>query len=141
MPWLRRHRSVYYLILLAGLLAIIFASYRSFSAAKAPQKPLSELLTALDQKQVVHGTFNSGDDRVDWTDDRAREYRTFYPTGYEATLVNKFYESQASFEATQPAASNVLLGVLLPNIVLFLVIGGFLWYTLRRYGGKQPRAM
>jgi ATP-dependent Zn protease len=140
MPWVGRRRNVFYLILLAGLLAIIFASYRSFNDARAPQKPLSDLLTALDLKQVVHGTFNSGDDRVDSTDNRAREYRTFYPTGYEATLVNRFYETQASFEAT-PAASNVLLTVLLPNVILFLVIGGFLWYTLRRYGGKQPPAM
>src|SRR5260370_35825046 len=52
MPWLRRHRSVYYLILLAGLLAVIFASYRSFNTAELPQKPLSDLLTALDQKQA-----------------------------------------------------------------------------------------
>jgi ATP-dependent Zn protease len=140
MPWVGRRRNVFYLIVLAGLLAIIFASYRSFNAAAAPQKPLSDLLAALDQKQVVHGTFNSGDDRVDWTDDHAREYRTFYPTGYEATLVNRFYESQASFDAT-PAASNVLLTVLLPNVILFLVIGGFLWYTLRRFSGRQPPAM
>jgi ATP-dependent Zn protease len=140
MQWVRRRRNVYYLILLVALLAIIFASYRSVNAAAPPQKPLSDLLTALDQKQVVRGTFNSGDDRVDWTDDHAREYRTFYPTGYEATLVNRFYETQASFDAT-PAVSNVLLTVLLPNVILFLVIGGFLWYMLRRYGGKQPPAM
>src|SRR5260370_32424708 len=97
MPWLRRHRSVYYLILLAGLLAVIFASYRSFNTAELPQKPLSDLLTALDQKQVVHGTFNSADARVDWTYEQAPGYRTVYPTRYEAALVGKFRDTPASF--------------------------------------------
>jgi ATP-dependent Zn protease len=134
-----RRRNVVYVILLAALLALIWASYRSFNSAAAPtEKPLSDLLTALDQKQVAHGTFNSDQDRVDWTDIRAHEYRTFYPTGYEATLVDKFHESQLPFGVDQPAGSNLLLTVILPNVVLFVVIGGFLWYMLRRYGGKRP---
>jgi hypothetical protein len=30
--------------------------------------------------------------------------------------------------------------VILPNVILFVVIGGFLWYVLRRYQGKRPPA-
>jgi ATP-dependent Zn protease len=136
-----RRRNYIYFILLAALLGIIWASYQGSKAASArAEKPLSDLLTALDSKQVVHGTFNSADDRVDWSDNQGKPYRTFYPTGYEAVLVDKFHESQASFDATQPAVSNLWLTVILPNVILFLLIGGFLWYVLRRYGGKRPLA-
>ena len=135
----RVRRNVYYLILFAALLAIIFASYRSLNAATAPaERPLSDLLTALDGKQVVHGTFNSADDRVDWSDDQGRAYRTFYPPGYEATLVDRFQLSKVSFDARPPASSSLWLSVVLPNAILILVIGGFLWLMLRRFGGRQP---
>ena len=133
-----RRRNLYYAILLAALLAIIYASYRSLSTATAaPQKPLGDLLTALDQKQVSHGTFDSGEARVDWTDTQAHEYRTFYPTGYESVLVDRFHESQASIDA-RPAASNVLLAVVLPNAILILLIGGFIWYMFRRFPATRP---
>jgi len=32
----------------------------------------------------------------------------------------------------------LLLTVVLPNVILLLLIGGFMWYVLRRYGGKHP---
>jgi ATP-dependent Zn protease len=135
----RRRRNVFYAILLAALLAIIFVSYQSFNTAGAhPQKPLSDLLTALDQKQVIRGTFNSGQELVDWTDSAGNQYRTFYPTGYEATLVDKFHGNQVSFDVAQSAGSNVLLAVILPNVILILVIGGFMLYVLRRYSGTRP---
>jgi ATP-dependent Zn protease len=136
-----RRRNLIYFILLAGLLALIYASYRSYSSTAAPtEKPLSDLLTALDDKQVAHGMFNSDQDRVDWTDMHAGAYRTFYPIGYEATLVDKFHEAQVPFGADQPTGSNLWLSVILPNVILFVVIGGFLWYVLRRYQGKRPPA-
>jgi ATP-dependent Zn protease len=133
-----RRRNVVYVILLAALVAVIWASYRSFTDSKAPtERPLSDLLTALDDKQVAHGTFNSDQDRVDWTDIRAGEYRTFYPIGYEATLVDKFHQGQMPFTADPPARSDLLLTVILPNAILLVLVAGFLWYMLRRYGGKR----
>jgi len=133
-----RLRNVVYVILLAALVAVIWASYRSFTDSKAPtERPLSDLLTALDDKQVAHGTFNSDQDRVDWTDIRAGEYRTFYPIGYEATRVDKFQQGQVPFTADPPARSDLLLTVILPNAILLVLVAGFLWYMLRRYGGKR----
>jgi ATP-dependent Zn protease len=134
-----RRSNVVYLILVAGLFAVIWASYRSFSDTAAPtERPLSDLLTALDNKQVTHGSFNSDQTRVDWTDANPHPYRTFYPTGYESTLVDKFHENQLPFDAQQPSSSNVLLTVILPNAVLFVLIGGFMLYVLRRYRGSHP---
>jgi ATP-dependent Zn protease len=136
-----RLRNVVYWILLAALLAAIWASYRSYNNTTAPaERPLSDLLTALDNKQVTHGTFNSDQSRIDWTDASAHQYRTFYPTGYESTLVEKFHQNQLPFDAQQPSSSNLLLTVILPNAVLIVLIGGFMLYVLRRYRGSHPPA-
>jgi ATP-dependent Zn protease len=132
-----RRRNAIYFILLAGLLAIIWASYQSFdqTAARA-EKPLSDLLTALDGKHVAKGVFTTDGDRVDWTYTQGGRYRTFLPAGYSTVLVDKFHESQLPVDVAQSPASNVWLAVVLPNVILLLTIGGFLWYVLRRQRGR-----
>ena len=135
-----RRRSTIYLIGLAGLLAIIWASYQGFNRTAAPaEKPLSNLLTALDAGQVARGVFTTDGERVDWTDKLGGRYRTFLPAGYSTPLVDRFHESQLAIDVTQSPASNVWLAVVLPNVILFLVIGGFLLYVVRRMGGRAPR--
>src|SRR5438874_13545360 len=94
-----RLRNVVYLILLAGLVAVVWASYRGFTDTKSPaQKPLSDLLTARDTKQLVHGSFNRDQDRRDWTDIHAHDHQTFYAPAYEATLSDRFHDSQLPSE-------------------------------------------
>ena len=135
-----RRRSIIYFVLLAGSLAIIWASYQGFNQTAAPAaKPLSNLLTALDAGQVTRGVFTTDGDRVDWTDKQGGRYRTFLPAGYSTPLVDRFHEGQAAIDVTQSPASSVWLAVVLPNVILFLVIGGFLVYVVRRMGGRAPR--
>ena len=135
-----RRRDAIYFILLAGLLAIIWASYQSFNQTSAPVgKPLSVLLTALDAGQVASGVFTTDGERVDWTDKQGGRYRTLLPAGYSTPLVDRFHESQLAIDVTQSPASNVLLAVVLPNVILFLLIGGFLLYVVRRMGGRAAR--
>ena len=142
MASLFRRRSTIYLILLAGLLALIWASYVNFNGAPAPaQKPLSDLLTALDEKQVANGVFTTDGDRVNWTDTQGGRYRTFLPAGYSTVLVDKFHESQLPVDVAESPASNVWLAVVLPNVILFLIIGGFLWYVLRRQRAKTESSV
>src|SRR5260370_11911359 len=114
-----RRRNVLDAVLVAALVAVIVASYQGFKAAKGlPEKPLSDLLTALNQTQVVSGTFDSSDEHVDWTDSHGQQARTFYPTGYEGVLVDKFQEDHVRFGARQSAGSNLLLTVVLPKATL-----------------------
>ena len=132
-----RRRNTIYFILLAGLLAVIWASYQSINQTAMPaHKPLSDLLTALDEKQVANGVFTTDGDRLDWTDTQGGRYRTFLPAGYSTVLVDKFHESQLPVDVAQSPGSNVWLAVVLPNVILFLTIGGFLWYVLRRQRAK-----
>ena len=73
-------RSTIYFILLAGLLAIIWASYQSVNQARAPAgKPLGDLLTALDAGQVASGVFTTDGERVDWVDQHGDGTGPFFP--------------------------------------------------------------
>ncbi len=146
---MRGRRKAFYLILLAGLLAIIWASYRSFSVTSAPsEKALGELLSALDRDQVTRGTFNADGNRVDWKDQSGTSYRTYYPLGYQ--LVDRFAAHHVNTTVEPSSSSNVFLTVVLPNLILFLVIAAFMWYMLRtvqrgggggiKFGGKRPPA-
>lgn len=127
-----RRRNTIYLILLAGLLAITWASYKSFNSVGNPEKPLSELLTAVDHKQVANATFTTDGDRVDWIDTQGHRYRTLLTGGYVSNLVNILHDDQVPFDVTPSSRNDLLLSVVLPNVILFVVIGGFMWYMLRR---------
>jgi len=133
-----KRRNAIYLIMLAGLLAVIWASYKSFGAAGSPsEKSLSDLLSAVSQKQVANATLNADGDRVDWTDRSGAQHRTFYPVGYQ--LVDKFQEAQVPMTVTPPSSTNLWLTVLLPNILLFVVIGGFMVYMLKTTRRTESR--
>src|SRR5919204_669958 len=77
----RRRNTIYLMLLLAGLLAIGYGVVRT-TQGSLPEKPLSDLLTALDEKQVASGTFTSDGDRVDWVDARGQRHRTYITGGY-----------------------------------------------------------
>ena len=76
--------------------------------------------------------------RTAWIGPTFTRYQTFYAPGYEATLIDRFHESQLPFEVIRPARSDLWLTVILPNAILFVVVAGFLWYVLRRYRGNHP---
>ena len=112
------------------MLAVIYASYRTLGlGGSPPEKSLSDLLTAVDQKQVASATLNADGDRVDWTNRGGVQYRTFYPVGYQ--LADRLHKGQVSMTVTPPSSTNLWLTVLLPNILLFVVIGGFMVYLLK----------
>src|SRR5689334_8991074 len=129
---LRQRRNTFYFILLAGLLVIIWASYKSFNTTQANERPLSDLLTATDAKQVANATFTSEGDRVDWVDTSGAHYRTYLTAGYASRLVDAFHQDRVQMTVTAASSNNLILSVILPNVILFLVIGGFMWYMLRQ---------
>jgi ATP-dependent Zn protease len=120
----------------AGLLGIIWASYASFASDSVPQKSLGDLLTALDNNQVAAGRFNGDGDQVDWTDAHGATYRTFYPTGYQ--LVDRFHQNRLPVTASATSRTDPFLAIVLPNVLLFVVIGGFMWYLLRQQRSGTP---
>jgi ATP-dependent Zn protease len=131
-------RNVLYGILLAGLLAVIWAAYQSSSTSQHQVRSLGNLLTALDERQVAAGTFTGAGDRVTWSDMHGHTYETYLPAGYAGTLVDEFHQDRLSVDVRPASSTNLLLSVVLPNLLLFLVIGGFMWYMLRHTQRRPP---
>src|SRR2546423_2616716 len=125
-----RNRNIFYFILLAGLLAIIWASYKSFNVAAAPtDKSTYELIQAADAGKIQDAIIKGSGTEVDWTDSAGNRYKTTFRDTYQ--IEPKLLEDKVHFSTEQPSSSNLLLSVILPNVILFIVIGGFIWYMLR----------
>lgn len=134
-----QRRNTFYFILFAGLLVIVWASYKSFNTTQVNERPLSDLLTATDANQVANATFTSAGDRVDWVDTSGTHYRTYLTAGYASTLVDAFHQDRVQMSVTPASSNNLILSVILPNVILFLLIGGFMWYMLRQtQRGSRP---
>ena len=135
-----RNRNIFYFILLAGLLAIIWASYKSFNSIAAPaDKTTSELIQAADEHNVKQATIKGNGTEVDWTDNAGNHYKTTFRDTYQ--IETKLLEDNVNFSTEQPSSSNLLLSVVLPNLILFLVIGGFMWYMLRQTQSGNNQAI
>src|SRR5207302_4093131 len=50
-------------------------------------------------------------------------------------------DDKINFNTEAPSSSNLLLSVILPNVILFLVIGGFMWYMLRQTQSGNNQAI
>src|SRR6202165_3269508 len=135
-----RNRNIFYFILLAGLLAIIWASYKSFNTIAAPtDKTTSELIQAADAHNVKQATIKGNGTEVDWTDTSENRYKTTFRDTYQ--IETKLLEDNVNFSTEQPSSSNLLLSVILPNLILFLVIGGFMLYMLRQTQSGSNQAI
>ncbi len=135
-----RNRNIFYFILLAGLLAIIWASYKSFNSIAAPtDRTTSELIQAADAGNVKQATIKGNGTEVDWTDTSGKNYKTTFRDTYQ--IETKLLADNVNFNTEQPSSSNLLLSVILPNVILFLVIGGFMWYMLRQTQSGNNQAI
>jgi cell division protease FtsH len=135
-----RNRNIFYFVLLAGLLAIIWASYKSFNTSAGPtDKTTSQLIQAADDHKVNNATIKSSGTEVDWQDTSGNKYKTTFRDSYQ--IEQKLLEDNVNFSTEAPSSSNLLLSVILPNVILFLVIGGFMWYMLRQTQSGNNQAI
>src|SRR6202023_1632348 len=135
-----RNRNIFYFILLAGLLAIIWASYKSFNTIATPtDRTTSELIAAADAHTIRSATIKGNGTEVDWIDTSGKSYKTTFRDTYQ--IEPKLIEDNVPFNTEQPSSSNLLLSVILPNVILFLVIGGFMWYMLRQTQSGNNQAI
>src|SRR5579864_2294675 len=112
-----RNRNIFYFILLAGLLAIIWASYKSFNNIAAPtDKSTYDLIQAADAGQIKDATIKGSGTEVDWTDTSGNHYKTTFRDTYQ--IEQKFEQDNVPFSTEAPSSSNLLLSVVLPNVIL-----------------------
>src|ERR1700738_4872293 len=135
-----RNRNIFYFILLAGLLAIIWASYKSFNSIAAPgDKTTSELIQYADSHDIKQAVIKGNGTELDWTDSSGNRFKTTFRDTYQ--IETKLLEFNVPFNTEAPSSSNLLLSVILPNVILFLVIGGFMWYMLRQTQSGNNQAI
>jgi cell division protease FtsH len=134
-----RNRNIFYFILLAGLLAIIWASYKSFNTISAPQeKSTFDLIAAADAHQIDHATIKSNGTEISW-DYQGQHFKTIFRDTFQIEQILR--DDKINFSTEAPSSSNLLLSVILPNVILFLVIGGFMWYMLRQTQSGNNQAI
>jgi cell division protease FtsH len=135
-----RNRNIFYFILLAGLLAIIWASYKSFNTIAAPaDRSTYDLIQAADAGRIQSAVIKGSGTEVDWTDTGGNRYKTTFRDTYQ--IETTFVTDKVNFSTEAPSSSNLLLSVVLPNVILFLVIGGFMWYMLRQTQSGNNQAI
>jgi cell division protease FtsH len=135
-----RNRNIFYFILLAGLLAIIWASYKSFNTIAAPSdQKTSDFLAAADSGKIQSALIKGNGTEVVWDSIDGGHYKTTFRDTYQIETILR--DDHVKFNTEQPSSSNLLLSVILPNLILFLVIGGFMWYMLRQTQSGNNQAI
>src|ERR1700693_592813 len=135
-----RNRNIFYFILLAGLLAIIWASYKSFNTIAAPaDRSTSDFLAAADGGKISTALIKGNGTEVVWDSIDGGHYKTTFRDTYQIETILR--DDHVKFNTKQPSSSNLLLSVILPNLILFLVIGGFMWYMLRQTQSGNNQAI
>src|SRR5260370_24412735 len=119
-----RNRNIFYSVLRAGSHAIIGASYKSFNPIAAPQdRSTSEPIAAADNHEITQATIKSNGTEIVW-DSKDGHFKTTFRDTFQ--IENQLVTDKVPFKTEQPSSSNLLLSVILPNVILFLVIGGVL---------------
>src|SRR5205807_561417 len=66
-------------------------------------------------------------------------YKTIFRDTFQIEQILR--DDKINFNTEAPSSSNLLLSVILPNVILFLVIGGFMWYMLRQTQSGNNQAI
>src|SRR2546428_186035 len=105
----------------------------------APQdKTSAGLIAAADAHQIDHATIKSNGTEITW-DYQGTHYKTIFRDTFQIEQILR--DDKINFNTEAPSSSNLLLSVILPNVILFLVIGGFMWYMLRQTQSGNNQAI
>jgi cell division protease FtsH len=134
-----QRRNIVYFVLLAGLLAIVLASIRSFNVSSSPtDKSLSDFIQAVDTKNVTTAVIKGSGSEVDW-ENASGKYKTTFREAYQ--IETKLDAAGIPYKVEAPSQSSVLWSVIVPNLFLFLIIGVFMWFMLRQTQSGNNQAI
>jgi cell division protease FtsH len=135
-----QRRNIVYFILLAGLLAIVLASIRSFNVTSQPaDRSLSDFVTAVDAGKVNSAVVKGNGTEVDWDGTDGKSYKTTFREVYQ--IEAKMDAKGIPYKVEPPSQSSVLWSVIVPNLFLFLIIGVFMWFMLRQTQSGNNQAI
>jgi cell division protease FtsH len=132
--------TFFYLALVAALGAALWLSVQVLgSSSKSDSWSYSQLLTKADHAQVSRVEIK-GSSAIATAKDGSQHDVQLPDTGTGLLLQQQLYKDNVDF-SYQPAGGADWLIALLPNLILLLLIGGFMYYILRQAQGGQNQAM
>ncbi len=160
-----QRRSLIYFLLFAAIAMVALLAYKSFPSQGPSERSAGQLTKALQAYRACHGgsggatgvscddksniiwddpnhqTVVEGDNQtVDWYAADGTKYRT---TVAPTTDINRlFYDANfVNFRDDTNGGGNFLWSIILPNLVLLVLIAGFMWYMLRQTQSGNNQAM
>ncbi|HXA28911.1 MAG TPA: ATP-dependent zinc metalloprotease FtsH [Candidatus Angelobacter sp.] len=160
-----QRRSLIYFLLFAAIAMVALLAYRSFPSQGPTDRTAGQFSKALQAYKSCHGgsgggatvdcsdkaniisddpnqqTVVEGDNQtIDWYSAAGVKYRTLVaPT----TDINRLFNDNNFFNYKDDnnGGGNFLWSIILPNLVLLVLIAGFMWYMLRQTQSGNNQAM
>jgi cell division protease FtsH len=160
-----QRRSLIYFLLFAAIAMVALLAYKSFPSQGPGDRSAGQLNKALvayrschggsggstgvscdDKSNIIwddpnHQTVVEGDNQtVDWYTADGTKYRT---TVAPTTDINRLFNDNQFFNYRDDTngGGNFLWSIILPNLVLLVLIAGFMWYMLRQTQSGNNQAM
>jgi cell division protease FtsH len=157
-----QRRSLIYFLLFAAIAMVALLAYKSFPSQGPSERTAGEFTQAVenyqackanssanvcgDKRDVISDntqqqTIVEGDNQtVDWYAQDGQKYHTTVSAGTDINRLfadNHFY----NFKNDSNGGGNFLWSIILPNLVLLVLIAGFMWYMLRQTQSGNNQAM
>jgi len=132
--------SLFYFALVLVLGVVFWITWQGYeSQNKAPDWSYSQLLDKAAQGQVKTLTISGTDGVAE--DGQSQKHTVHLPDTTEATATDLTKNYHVNVQYTSANSSAYWLQVLVPNLILLLLIGGFMYYILRQTQSGNNQAM
>ena len=129
--------SLFYFLLVAVLGIVFWFTWQSLeNGSKGDAWDYSTLLTKADQGQVSKVDIK-GSSATATAKDGSKHDVQLPDTGTDF-LQQQLYKDNVAFSFQQASGGAYWISMLLPNLILLLLIGGFMYYILRQTQRQQP---
>ena len=156
-----QRRPFVYIVLISVIVLVAVAAYRSFPNGSQQDRDLGQFQLALQNAQSCSSNQSSckdPDNTISTQTDKNHEAvidgdgqgvtwytvngKKVHSTAPGNSDIPSFFSKYAftNYKA-ESGGSNLLLSILLPNLILLLIIGGFMWYMLRQTQSGSNQAL
>ena len=152
-----QRRPLVYFLLVTAIIMVAVLAYRSFPSQSPVDRTLGELQRAVlcaqgtapagcDAGNTIssdksHPTIIDGDGQsVTWYTVNNEKIHTATPQNSD---IAGYFGNHGftNYKADPPSGGNLLWSIILPNLFLLVVIGGFMWYMLRQTQSGNNQAL
>jgi len=157
-----QRRPFVYIVLISVIVLVAVVAYRSFPNGSQQDRDLGQFQLALQNAQSCssnqssckdpdntistqtdkdHEAIIDGDGQgVTWYTVNGKKVHSTAPGNSDIPSFFSKYQF-TNYKAEQSGGSNLLWSIILPNLILLLIIGGFMWYMLRQTQSGNNQAL